>query len=342
VAVANGRPDSALIDALRTKGHRFSFFQAVRLIQTLVPDAAKVGHQGPVEQEAIRFRPTLDFSFAASDVAGIREAERNGAPARYEIQTTFLALYGAQSPLPSYFTENLFEADENSLTRDFLDLFHHRLISLFYRSWEKYRYDVQFTAGGGDGLSKKLLLLLSLDPEALPADHRVAPIRLLGLAGLVTQVPHSAGALRGMLSEFFGDIPFDVEPCVGRWLPIPSDQRNALARMNTMLGRDLLLGERVFDRACTFRVVAGPLKFQDFAGFLPCGDRLPELRELVDAMNGDCLDYEIELILRDDEVPPLQLSGPTARLGWSSWLGRRDGLETRVRFLVKGWFHGRG
>jgi predicted component of type VI protein secretion system len=59
-------------------------------------------------------------------------------------------------------------------------------------------------------------------------------------------------------------------------------------------------------------------------------------------MNGDCLDYEIELRLRAEEVPPLQLSAPAARLGWSSWLGQREGMETRVRFLVKGWFHGRG
>ena len=53
-------------------------------------------------------------------------------------------------------------------------------------------------------------------------------------------------------------------------------------------------------------------------------------------------DYEAELALKEAEVPPLQLCGPTARLGWSSWLGRRDGMESRIRFLVKGWLHGRG
>ncbi len=341
MAPENGRSNPALIDALRKQGHRFAFFQAVRLIQALFPESARVGHQGPVEREALRFRPTLDFAFAASDVSGIRE-EEDGRAGRFDVFTTFMGLYGTQSPLPSYITENLFEADENSLTRGFLDLFHHRLISLFYRSWEKYRYDVQFETGGRDGLSKKLLLLLGIDPEDLPADHRVPAVRLLGLAGLITQVPRSAGSLKGMLNEFFDGVPFEVEPCVGRWLPVPADQRNGLARMNTTLGRDLLLGEQVFDRSCTFRVSAGPLSYEDYQSFLPCGERLSELREVVDAMNADCLDYEIELRLREEEVPPLQLSGPTARLGWSSWLGRREGMETRVRFLVKGWFHGRG
>jgi len=342
VALANGRPNPSLIETIREQGYRFSFFQAVRLIQALVPGSARIGHQGPVDQEALRFRPTLDFVFAASDVAGIKESGKTPAGPRFDVMTTFLGLYGAQSPLPSYFTENLFDSDEESLTRGFLDLFHHRLISLFYRSWEKYRYDVRFETGGGDDLSKKLLLLLGLDQESMPADHRIPPVRLLGLAGLVTQVPHSASSLSGMLNEFFEGLPFEVEPCVGRWLPVPADQRNGLARMNTTLGQDLLLGEQVFDRVCTFRVAAGPMGFADFMSLLPVGERLPELREVVDTMNSDCLDYEIELRLKVEEVPPLQLSGPTALLGWSSWLGRRDGMEKRVRFLVKGWFHGRG
>jgi type VI secretion system protein ImpH len=342
VAVADGRSYPPLIDALRKQGHRYSFFQAVRLIQASFPDAPRVGHQGPVEAEALRFRPTLDFAFAASDVAGIQESPRSNGVPRLELLTTFLGLYGTQSPLPTYFTETLFEADEESLTRGFLDLFHHRLLSLFYRAWEKYRYDVQFEPGGKDALSKQLLTLLSLDPESIPADHRVPAVRLLGLAGLITQIPHSAASLNGMLNEFFAGLPFEVEPCVGRWLPVPADQRNRLARMNTTLGGDLVLGERIFDRACTFRVAAGPLPFDEFRGFLPCGERIAELRELVDAVNGDGLDYEIELRLRKEEVPPLQLSGPTARLGWSSWLGQQDGMDTRVRFLVKGWFHGRG
>jgi type VI secretion system protein ImpH len=342
VAVADGRSNPPLIDALRKQGYRYSFFQAVRLIQASFPDAPRVGHQGPVESEALRFCPTLDFSFAASDVAGVREGARADGGPRLEMLTTFLGLYGTQSPLPTHFTEGLFEADEESLTRGFLDLFHHRLLSLFYRAWEKYRYDVQFDPGGKDLLSKRLLTLLSLDPDGMPADHRVPAIRFLGLAGLITQVPHSAASLNGMLNEFFVGLPFEVEPCVGRWLPVPADQRNRLARMNTTLGSDLVLGEQVFDRACTFRVAAGPLSFDDYMGFLPCGERLPELRELVDAVNGDGLDYEIELRLRRDEVPPLQLSAPTARLGWSSWLGQRDGMDTRVRFLVKGWLHGRG
>ena len=86
----------ALTRRLVEEGHRFSFFQAVRLIERLRPDAARVGHQGPVAREAVRFRPALDFSFAPSDIASIEET-----PDGFAMTITFLGLYGAVSPCPA-------------------------------------------------------------------------------------------------------------------------------------------------------------------------------------------------------------------------------------------------
>lgn len=323
---------------LLQEGFRFSFFQAVRLLQHSVPGSAPVGHQGPVEKEVIRFRPVLDLAFAASDVSKISEVKSPEGGVRYEIATTFLSLYGTVSPLPNYFTEELLAQDDESLQRDFLDLFHHRAISLLYRAWEKYRYTSRFSPEGNDYFSTRFRMLLGID--RLPRGHRVSSLRILGLSGILTQIPHSAEALRSVLSDYFDGIGVGIQTCVGRWLPIPDDQLNLLARANTRLGKDLCLGERVFDRSCTFRVALGPLSLEEYMAFLPCGDKMPELRELTDLMNGDGLDYEVELQLNVDEVPPLQLCAPTARLGWASWLGRRDGMNSSIRFLVKGWLHG--
>jgi type VI secretion system protein ImpH len=339
VADADRRPDHPLIQALLREGFRFSFFQAVRLLQHSSPGAAPVGYQGPVEKEAIRFRPVLDLAFAASDVAKIGADPGSAGAPRYEVATTFLSVYGAVSPLPTYFTEELIGQDDESLQKEFIDLFHHRAISLFYRVWEKYRYTARFSPDGSDYFSKRFAMLLGID--RLPAGHHVGAVRLLGMAGLLTQVPRSASSLRSMIGDYFEGLPVRIDSCVGRWLPIPEDQRNRLALSNTRLGKDLSLGERVYDRSCTFRVALGPLSLEDFMAFLPCGDKMPELRELTDLVNGDGLDYEVELRLREDEIPPLQLSAPTARLGWSSWLGSKGSADSRIRFLVKGWLHGR-
>jgi type VI secretion system protein ImpH len=325
-----------LIRALLKEGHRFSFFQAVRLLQQ-IQGGAPLGHQGPVGEEAVRLRPVLDLAFASSDVARVRRTGEDGG-ARYEVETTFLSLYGAVSPLPTYFTEDLLGRDDDSLQREFLDLFHHRALSLFYRVWEKYRYAIRFAGGGADALTQRLLALLGVD--RLPPDHRVPAVRLLGFAGLISQVPRSAASLEAVLNDYFEGVPVRVVPCVERWVPIPEGQRNRLGSANCALGRDLNLGERVFDVSSTFRVALGPVGLDDFMAFLPPGDKMPELRELVDLLNGDALDWEVELSLRAEEIPGLQLSGRAALLGWSTWLGRREGTGGRVRFFVKGWLHG--
>jgi type VI secretion system protein ImpH len=341
VADENRGARGALIDRLVGEGHRFSFVQAVRLLERLHPEAVRIGHQGPVAKEAVRLRPILDMNFAPSDVAGIEAVAEAGAPPKFEVSTTFLSLYGAVSPLPSYFTEQILEQDEESLLREFVDLFHHRLLSLFYRGWEKYRFAAGFEGGGLDSGSRRFLGLLAVDPDRLPAGHRIPAVRLLGFAGILTQGPHSAASVRAVLAEHFEGLPVDLQTCVGRWIPVPDDQRARLGLANARLGRDLTLGERVFDRSCTFRVAVGPLGLADFLDFLPGGPRLQELRELVDLVNGDGLDYDIELSLRKEETPPVRLGVAPARLGWCSWLGRPERSEPRVRTLVKGWIHGR-
>jgi type VI secretion system protein ImpH len=328
--------------ALLKGAPRFSFFQAVRLLQAVYRDAPRVGRQGPVERERIRFRPVLDFAFASSDVAAIRETELEDGSTGVEVLTTFLSLYGTASPLPTFFTERLFEQDEDSLQRGFLDLFHHRLLSLFYRAWEKYRLDAQFDDAGEDFYTRRLLDLLALDPARFPEGHAISRQRFLGLAGLLTQIPHSAASLEAALQDYFPGIPVEVESFRGRWVEVPPEDQNRLGMGNSVLGRSLTLGERVFDCRCTFRVRMGPLALADYMSLLPGTTRRRELREIIDVMNGDCLDCELELKLREDEVPPLQLSSESSRLGWSTWLGRTGSMETRVRFLLKGWLHGSG
>jgi type VI secretion system protein ImpH len=341
VAAENRWADDPLALSLAKDAKMFEFFQAVHLIQASHPDAAGVGMQGPPEREVIRFQCDPSLSFPASDISSITVRDLGGEMPRYEVATTFLGIYGSASPLPVFYTEDILHADpDESLVKGFVDLFHHRLMSLFYRVWEKYRYERLFRAGGADVLSRRLMNLIGVGADVAPLRPKIPNIRLLAFAGLLSQLPRSASALRGILAEYFDPAPVAVEQFVGAFVPIAPEQRARLGVSNCTLGRDAPCGEKVYDLGATFRVRLGPVGLEPFLTFLPPGANHPRVRELTDLINADALDYQIEVVLDRAEVPELQLGAPIARLGWCSWIGGRPASDPSVTFHVKGRLHG--
>lgn len=340
MAGTDGSPGAA-VDELLRQGRRFSFYQAIRLLHAVYPDAPRLGTQGPPERERVRLRPSLNLNFGLADIATVDGIESPRGLDRIRLTVNFMGLYGSASPLPAHYTEEMLDDEQDdSLLRGFLDLFHHRLLSLLYRVWEKYRHAVQYDPAGQDWYSLRLLGLLGADTAMLPRDQHLRPGRLLAYAGLMTQQPRSAASLQALLADHFPEGGVEVESCRARWCEVPAGQRNALGRANCRLGTDLTVGERVLDRAGNFGIRVGPLAVDDFDGFLPPGDSMAQLRELVDLFNGDGLDYEVTLVLHGPGVPGLQLNSQRARLGWSTWLGRADAQDQEVTFRYSGWSHG--
>jgi type VI secretion system protein ImpH len=172
MAAASGRDDTALSDRLHAEAYRFDFFQAVRLLECAAREASRaesgrpqspVGQDGAPRQEAVRFRALASHSFPTGAISEIRPATKprpavapmateqnaptsavpplsapSGPP---EMVTAFLGLTGPSGVLPRHYTTLLIERTraKDYALRDFLDVFNHRAISLFYRAWQKYR-----------------------------------------------------------------------------------------------------------------------------------------------------------------------------------------------------------
>ncbi len=340
---AEGRwQDHPLNQRLLKEPHRFSFYRIVYLLQRLFPGAAPVGNQGPPEREVVKFRADLSMSFSASDVTTLKltNGESEEVP-QFELTTTFMGLYGPASPLPTHFTEEILHEDEGqSVRRPFLDLFHHRFMSLLYRVWEKYRHGVRFQPGGIDPVSRLFLLLSGLGDPKTDVAARIPPIRLLAYAGLWTQRTRPASALQGILKDYFSGVDVVIEQFAGRWLDIPESEQNRLGRRGSRLGEDVNLGDRIFDRGASFRVRLDRLGIADYLAFLPPGEKTAELEEIVDRFNSDTLDYEVKLWLRKEEIPQLKLGSPEARLGWATWAGIAPDANQSLSYKMKGRVHG--
>jgi len=129
------------IESILAQAQRYGFFAAVTLLERLTPDAPRIGGLGPAADEAVHFHHDPSLSFPTSDVSSVKKVQKGDpnntlGPKRtvYDITCTFLGLTGAASPMPSYFIEEVLHEDPDyPAQREFLDIFHHRILSLFYR-----------------------------------------------------------------------------------------------------------------------------------------------------------------------------------------------------------------
>ncbi len=327
-----------LAGTLAARGRDFSFFQLVRLLERR--SQARVGGSGPAEVEGVRFRPDPSLGFPAVDVVAVEPLYGSqDSPARMRVTTSFLGLYGSTSPLPiSYGEEVLWDDPERGRVRDFLDIFHHRLISLLYRCWCKYRYPIEFEYERDNAVTPRLFAFLCLGSPALMRAAGISDSwRLLHFAGMFQHQPHSAADLERILSDYFDGLPVKVEQCTGRWVPIREEQVARLGQSNCHLGVDCSLGERVFGRMTSFRIWLGPLEYDRMLDFLPDQNNYALLRRVVDFFVKDPLDFDIGF--RVQGLPGLQLtsdapSRTTPRLGWNTWLFSETPAHTRQETMV--------
>lgn len=309
------------LDKLLQAAHRYDFFQAVRLVEQSFPSTAPVGGLGPVDREVLRLRPRLSFAHPSAD---LHAAGRSNDADRIELTCQFLGIYGASSPLPAYITERLLADDEDApLPRQVLDLLNHRLYSLLYRIWRKYRPVSGPLAHPDTTHPRRLAMLLGLEhtPTADAAPPSRSTAWLLGYAEWMVQRPASVADLRAALSRLLPEDVVEVIPCVPSWSVIPSTQRLRLGQANASLGRDTYVGELLRERSSSFRVVLSSLPYSRFLALLPGGELHAALRELVAVLVADRLDCEVELATEAQSVPPLRLGANHGGLGWTARLG---------------------
>ena len=315
----------ALLDVLLAHPKRFNFFQTVRLLERHAGGLA-LGMPDLPRREAIRLRALDSLSFPPCDVAEL-EREPNpwmNPPHRYLVTITFMGLYGPASPLPATYTDLIIrpqddeEPEDRQRVRAFMDVFHHRFFSLLFRCLSKYRYHFTYEIGGRDTFSQYMLSLIGRGSRGLQKPRAIHPERMIRYAGLLTQSPKSASGLESLLRDFLR-VPVRVQQCMGRWLRV--EDRNELGGTFCNLGADMIVGAKVYDRTGKFRVSVGPVGFEEFKHYLPSGELMGRLRELIKLYLIDELEHDVEVWLKGEEVPKLKMGGMTggAMLGWTSW-----------------------
>jgi|SRR5579872_5163 len=329
--------EQELVDLLKSEPFRVQFFEAVRLLRRILPDRRPVGHFVPPGTEIARFVANPSLEFPASEIQSLEWPDDPAAPVK--MMVNFMGLAAPNGVLPEPYTELIIERAQkkNNGFRDFLDIFNHRFISLFYRVWEKHHFYVPYEERETDQLTPLLYSFIGLGTKGLLHRQVVSDQALAYYAGLLGTHPRSAQALQQILEDYF-EVPVEIEQFVGRWVRLPlrdQTQFEDTESIHVQLGFGAVAGDEIWDQQSMVRVKLGPLSLTQYLDFLPTpqGRAYPALKALLKFYSNDQLDFQVQLVLKQEETPSLQLTGEAGGnvlLGWVTWiknapLGRNPG-----------------
>jgi type VI secretion system protein ImpH len=333
-----------LLGAIRRVPEDYDLFQVLRRVEAAAPESPRLGQSARPSQDPVRLgqQPSLVFSprTIAAVTASKRDEQDGEQPVPDRIETYSFGLFGPNGPLPLHLTEYAYSRmtnDRDETMARFADMFHHRMLSFFYRAWALSEPAVSHDRKEDDTFAESLAALAGLGMPAMRGRDRMPDLVKLHYTGRLASHTRNAEGLQAILEGYF-DVPVSIREFVPSWVALPAGSLSRLGHepRTGRLGKGLSIGSRVRVHHHRFRIVVGPLRFQAYQRLLPGGDALDTLLDIVRNYIGDELEFEYNLVLQRREVPALKLGGQ-GRLGWTTWLGRRR-AQSDARDLVKAIF----
>jgi len=318
-------------------------------LTTLKPETSKSAASNPLadllERDPGRFEPVTAFRVAQAAAAGdsgikldvashtsvspaplaISGFKRKGL--RASVKSAFAGLIGPLGSMPTAYNEIILREERNrsKALASFFDLFSARMAELFADACEKYRIARRLRWGGSrrdNAFVTTLLALTGFGTKRLTERSGVNEDLVLRFSGFFAARNRNAANLRAMLEEFTG-LPVEIELFRGRWLTIPVEERSRMGQaQGVQLGVNATAGAAIRDFSGGFRIVIGPLGYPDYLSLAPGSRNITEVFALARLYVGAALDFDIQVILRKEDIPFCQLgdtSGDLPRLGWNSW-----------------------
>ena len=319
MAGSNGQKADVVIARLSEKPFSFDFYAAVRLLQCCYPEQPRFGYSWSPSQDPVRFAQSPALDFAPSTVEAVR-VKSGGRPVLY---ARHFGLFGPNGPLPMCLTEYARERilhNGDATFATFCNVFHHRMLSFFFRAWADSRKTVDFDRRSDQQWSQIIGSLIGLGMDSLLGRESVPDRAKFFFAGRLVQQSRNAEGLEQIVQDFFG-IKTQLLSFFGRWLDLPL---NSLCKLGDSpetgtLGATVIAGSRFWTCQLHFRLRLGPMKLADLERMLPTGGSFRRLFDWVRFYTGEHFSWDLQLVLAKEEVPAIQI-GKAGRLGWTTWL----------------------
>jgi type VI secretion system protein ImpH len=320
MASPDGQTTNHLIAQLAENPYGFDFFAAVRLLQSRFPNQPRLGYSNAPAQDPVRFAQNPALDFAPSTLEPLRRKDPSRPPVVY---SRHFGLFGPNGPLPLCLTEYAYDRlhHHNDATFvEFCNVFHHRLLSFFFRAWADAQKTVDLDRAEDQRWVHFVGSLIGIGMGSLHGQDRLPDQAKLYYAGRLVQQNRNAEGLEAIIQDFFG-IQTEVQTFVGRWLNLPA---NSVCKLGDSpatgrLGSTVIVGSRIWNCQMHFRLRMGPMKLADLERLLPTGSSFSRLRDWIRLYTSEEFTWDAQLVLAKDEVPAVQV-GKAGRLGWTTWL----------------------
>jgi len=334
MADTHGHTPNSVIDELVKRPFAFDFFRAVRLLESQRQDLPRIGFSISPAEDPVRFWQNPSLRFAPSSLESVRPGGPDSLP---RLAVNFFGLFGPNAPLPPHITEYVLERElhhHDHTIAAFFNLFHHRLISLFYRAWAASQKSADLDRPSDQRFATYIGSVFGIGMEALQDRDAVPDTGKLFFAGRLASQTRNAEGLEAILQQFF-QIPAEVQPFTGRWLALPADSLCRLGESaeSATLGINSIAGSRFWDCQLSFRMKFGPMGLADYERMLPRGESFERVKYWVLNYCGEHFFWDVQLVLRAEEVPATCL-GRSSRLGWTSWLKTKDFVRDADQLIL--------
>jgi type VI secretion system protein ImpH len=319
-------------DQLAAEPYSFSFYSALRRLHAL-DLSMNLGKSLRPRDDRVRIAQQPDLRFAPSTVREFIQPKGDD-PARLTVN--FLGLLGPNGPLPLHLTEYALDrlrAQDPTLVA-FLNVFHHRMFSLFYRAWAVHQKNVDLDRVQGRRFTQYIGSFFGLGTSAVQNRDDVDDAAKLFFSGRLACQTKNPEGLAAILNEYFG-VPAKVEPFTGQWVAVPETDACRLGESPStgLMGSTIIVGSKVWQVQTKFRLRFGPLKYADLLRLLPNQGGFRRLKTWVRNYCGDELFWDVQYVLLANEVPSTQL-GNGGFLGWTTWVNTRKPKKDAEDLLI--------
>jgi len=278
----------------------------------------------------LNFSANSSLNFPKTEVSSILFVERNKR-VEVEVELNFLSLFGAATPLPIHYAEEIREdyGDECVLL-DFLNLFNHHLQKFIYPIWKEARYYVSYQKDLKDRQSKYLLSILGLYPQSQEKEAVLDFNKLLPFLGMLSLKQKSSGTLASIMRHYIGHDKISIDECVVSRATIPAWQKIGLGEEGAILGEGMIMGDFGTVSNLKFRINLYDVPWDYLEAYSLFGSKLQALKELIIFTLNEPLGFELALHIKKEQIKAYSLGSPDFKLGVNCWNGEADDVTVVV------------